>query len=431
VTENGSNFWTIAIAYDAVGRITNRIELMNGSNSVSAYAYDLAGRLSLVWINGVLSTTYTYDTNGDRLTRNLVTATYDAQDRVLTSGGTTFGWSPNGTLLTASESGLTTNYTYDARGALTEVALPNGTQIQYLIDGIGRRVGKMVGGVLRRGWLWDGLEPVAEIDSNSAVSLRFIYAADDNTPSVMLKGSNTYRIFCDERHSPRLIVNAADGTVAQQLNYDEYGRVIQDTSPGFQPFGFGSGIYDPDTGLVRLGARDYCAQTGHWTSRDPFLFQGGSLNFYAYVDSDPVNETDVVGTGPGTLHLPSFFGGDLRSRNADVSAVINANQHASDNPLRNALNNANGTVKDGLNTALTLTQKGQEFVADLPAASIGIASEGVSHEAAVTTANEDYKGTVDWISDKYKEWQEEREKAAQAAENEAHPFGPAFGKLSE
>ncbi len=42
-----------------------------------------------------------------------------------------------------------------------------------------------------------------------------------------------------------------------RLDYDEFGRVLLDTNPGFQPFGFAGGHYDPDTQLVRFGARDY------------------------------------------------------------------------------------------------------------------------------------------------------------------------------
>jgi len=42
------------------------------------------------------------------------------------------------------------------------------------------------------------------------------------------------------------------------------GNVINDTNPGFQPFGFAGGLYDPDTRLTRFGVRDYDAETGRW-----------------------------------------------------------------------------------------------------------------------------------------------------------------------
>ncbi|MFP3960574.1 MAG: RHS repeat-associated core domain-containing protein [Spirochaetaceae bacterium] len=65
---------------------------------------------------------------------------------------------------------------------------------------------------------------------------------------------------------------------AQELTYDVFGRVLSDTAPGFQPFGFAGGLYDSDTGLLRFGARDYDPIVGRWTAKDPILFRGGQVN---------------------------------------------------------------------------------------------------------------------------------------------------------
>ena len=98
----------------------------------------------------------------------------------------------------------------------------------------------------------------------------------------------------DNQGSVRLVVDAATGVVAQRLDYDSFGRVIRDTNPGFQPFGFQGGLYDPDTGLVEFCCRWYDAQTGRWISKDPILLDGG-WNVYAFCDNDPVNRTDPSG----------------------------------------------------------------------------------------------------------------------------------------
>jgi RHS repeat-associated protein len=111
----------------------------------------------------------------------------------------------------------------------------------------------------------------------------------------MIRDAVTYRIVSDHLGSPKLVINTANGAVIQRLDYDEFGRVLNDTNPGFQPFGFAGGLYDPETGLVRFGARDYSAETGRWLSKDPIKFQGDGLNFYGYSLNDPINLHDING----------------------------------------------------------------------------------------------------------------------------------------
>jgi RHS repeat-associated protein len=99
----------------------------------------------------------------------------------------------------------------------------------------------------------------------------------------------------DHLGSVRLVVDATTGAVAQEMVFDAWGRVLVDTNPGFQPFGFAGGLYDPETGLVRFGARDYDAQTGRWVAKDPIRFDGGDSNVFAYVQGDPINLRDSSG----------------------------------------------------------------------------------------------------------------------------------------
>lgn len=94
-----------------------------------------------------------------------------------------------------------------------------------------------------------------------------------------------------------LVLNSDTGTVAQRITYDEFGVILDDTNEGFIPFGFASGLWEPETGLVRFGARDYDPVTGRWTSKDPIGFLGG-VNLFEYVMNDPVNAKDIWGLAP-------------------------------------------------------------------------------------------------------------------------------------
>jgi RHS repeat-associated protein len=199
-------------------------------------------------------------------------------------------------LQSSTVGGQTTTYTYDVLGNLKSVVGPTGFTIEYLVDGQNRRIGKKVNGTLVQGWLYQNqLNPVAELDGSGNVVSRFVYGTKANVPDYVVKAGVTYRIVSDHLGSPRLVVNTADGTVAQRMDYDEFGNVLLDSNPGFQPFGFAGGLYDQQTGLVRFGARDYDAVTGRWTAKDPILFLGRDSNLYNYAVNDPINLFDREG----------------------------------------------------------------------------------------------------------------------------------------
>src|SRR5688500_5546766 len=79
---------------DALGRITQKTETVDGLTKVYTYDYDPNGRLEEVKIDGVTSAFYTYDKNGNRLSRNSETGAYDAQDRLTSYGSATYTYTP-------------------------------------------------------------------------------------------------------------------------------------------------------------------------------------------------------------------------------------------------------------------------------------------------------------------------------------------------
>jgi len=77
--------------------------------------------------------------------------------------------------------------------------------------------------------------------------------------------------------------------------YDRVGYGYDVARNSFQPFGFAGGIYDQHTKLTRFGARDYDAQTGRWTAKDPTGYLGGGTNLYQYASGNPVSNRDANG----------------------------------------------------------------------------------------------------------------------------------------
>jgi len=66
--------------------------------------------------------------------------------------------------------------------------LPNGKQIEYLIDACNRRIGKKVNGVLRQGFLYQGsFNPVAELGGKGNVVSLFVYGYKANISDYMCK----------------------------------------------------------------------------------------------------------------------------------------------------------------------------------------------------------------------------------------------------
>lgn len=342
-TANSTQVLDVQITRDDLGRIAQRIETVDGITRVFQYGYDLVGRLETVTRNGDLVVHYTYDANGNRLSADgeggLVTGTYDNQDRLLTYGAATYTYAANGELATKTIGGQTTTYGYDTLGNLIQVTLPNSDVITYTVDGRGRRVGKSINGTRVKGWLYaDQLRPIAELDEAGDVVARFVYGTKPNVPEYIVKGGTTYRIFSDHLGSPRLIVDANTGALVQRLDFHPFGEVIQDSNPGWQPFGFTGGHYDQDTGLVRLGARDYDPTSGRWLGKDPIGMSVGGPNLYSYTEADPINFIDPTG-----LYSADDFLADAANFSAGIGDEITSGFGLFDSSLTEKIRQAFGT----------------------------------------------------------------------------------------
>lgn len=147
--------------------------------------------------------------------------------------------------------------------------------------------------------------------------------------------------------------------------------MLSDSNPGFQAFGFASGLYDHQTSLVRFGARDYDPETGRWLSKDPILFNGGDTNLYGYVLNDPINFIDPSGL---------LFGWNAGESHADYAAQYWANE--SENQCNSASYRAFAT---GAGMMASLWSTGASEATALTLAGAGIQA-GAARIAALARA---------------------------------------------
>jgi RHS repeat-associated protein len=289
---SGAVLYTQGLQYDAVGNPLGSEETLSGAARQESYQHDAVGRLTSVTRNGV-TTMYAYGPNSTRVRAGADVATFDAQDRVLAQGRTTYTWDVHGNRATDS-TGVT--YTHDGLGRLTGWRKGT-TSLAYEVDALDRRVLRRRNGVVTARYVYEGqYRVVAELESGS----RFLYATHGHSPDAMVRGGVTYVYVKNHLGSVRAVVNGNTGQVVQALDYDVWGSVVSDTSPGFQPFGFAGGLYDAESKLTHFGWRDYDATTGTWTSKDP-IRQAGGLNVYLYVNASPTRYVDPSGKFLGVL----------------------------------------------------------------------------------------------------------------------------------
>jgi len=301
----GNHLASWNLTRDDNGRITSRTETTGGITSNYIYTYDSMGRLLTVTKDGVPVEEYRYNLNGTRIyemnsLRDIAdrSFTYSDEEHLLTAGTASYQYTVDGFLTTKTDGTEETYYEYSSRGELLGVTLPDGTEIEYMHDPLGRRIAKEINETITEKYLWQGLTRLLAVyDKDNNLTMRFEYA-DSRMPYAMTRNGNTYYLTYDQVGSLRIVADS-EGNVVKAIDYDSFGNIINDTNPAFDiPLGFAGGLHDRDTKLVRFGYRDYDPDTGRWTAKDPIFFNGGDTDLYGYCLNDPANWVDPEGLMP-------------------------------------------------------------------------------------------------------------------------------------
>jgi RHS repeat-associated protein len=142
-------------------------------------------------------------------------------------------------------------------------------------------------------YLYDEEDIIAEYDSTGALIASYIHGPGVDEPIEMTRGGSTVYYTMDGLGSVRNLTNSTQ-TIVEQYDYDSFGNLAAPPITG-NPYTYTSREYDPETGLLFYRARYYDPAIGRFITADPIGFDGGDVNFYAYVFNNPVNWVDPWG----------------------------------------------------------------------------------------------------------------------------------------
>lgn len=255
------------------------------TNSFEAFVKTVAG------INSVVITATDYSGNKNQSTNNYNIA-------VNAGINNSHVFDNNGNTVSGTAPGVT--YSWDAADRLVKVT-QGGNVTEFVYDGFGRRAAEKLNGTIIKRWLWDGTELCEERDASGAtVTKRFF------TQGEQINGVNYY-FTKDQLGSIREMI-AADGiTISARYDYDPYGRRTLITGTDLSDLGFTGYYYHKDGGLYLTLYRAFNPNTGTWLNRDP-IEEAGGINLYAYVNGNPVNLIDPLGSSWWSI-TKSFIGG--------------------------------------------------------------------------------------------------------------------------
>jgi RHS repeat-associated protein len=277
---------------DNAGNRTSRTPLPG--TTATNYTYDAIYELLTAKVGSRTNESYTYDAVGNRLSSLGVSPyTNNASNELTSTPSTTYTYDNNGNTLTKVVGTNTTSYAWDFENRLTSVTLPGtGGTVSFKYDPFGRRIYKSSSASTSI-YTYDGVNLIEETNASGAVVARYSQTRKIDEPLAMLRGGATSFYHADGLGSITSLSNAA-GSLAQTYTFDSFGKQTASSGSLTNSFQYTGREFDSETNLYFLRNRYYDPNSGRFVSEDPIQFWGGA-NFYSYTRDNPVTYLDPFG----------------------------------------------------------------------------------------------------------------------------------------
>ena len=288
VTLDGAGY-----AYDNAGNRTAKTNYLN--NMIEQYTYDPLYQLTQVTQGTTTTESYSYDTVGNRLSSlGMSPYAYNSSNELTSTPSATFTYDSNGNTLTKTDSSGTTTYNWDFENRLASVALPgSGGTVTFKYNPTGHRIQKSSSNGTTN-YLYDGANVIEELTPNGTVLARYAQGAGVDEHLAELRSGTTSLLEQDGTNSVTSLSDPS-GTLTNTDIYDTFGNLTASTGTIVNPLLYTGRDSDAETGLRYHRARYYSPDTARFISEDPLGVEGDSMNFYAYVGNHPTIMIDPSG----------------------------------------------------------------------------------------------------------------------------------------
>ena len=200
---------------------------------------------------------------------------------------------------------------------MKQASLSGGVTVTYAYDALGRRIQRISSTAGTTKFVYDGEDVLRDLDGSGATIADYLNGPGiDNKLRQTISGTAAYFI-TDHLGSTRALADTS-GNVAASLNYDSFGNLTSGSAS--TRYTYTGREFDADAGLIYYRARWYDPAQGRFVSEDPIGLKGG-LNFYGFVENNPVNSLDPLGLRSCKEILKELWGAlnELRGRAHDLT----------------------------------------------------------------------------------------------------------------